>query len=200
MGEDKNSKKLEHKIIAALEKYEPALRDLEPVERALARQVTILVERAGGRAAAAAETRVGATTLDNYRSGKTQPKFLDLMALCRAAGVTLTDVVEAEEDFGENAVRAIVSPELYAGPEIHADLLAEIGEMVAALHVEAGLTLSKNNQFRLAAEGYNRLTDRARDPYNRKELESMMPWLRLSFIEDIEEQKSKPGSGKLSAS
>jgi hypothetical protein len=71
--------------------------------------------------------------------------------------------------------------------------------MVADLHKQAGLVLTKNNEFRLAAEGYNRITDRADDQYDRAELRSLLPWLRRSFEKDIKDQKENLGSGKRSA-
>lgn len=199
MGERENSKKLESKIDAALARYRPLHETLSRAEKSLAEQVIALVEKAGGRASAAEKMGVGATTLDNYRAGKTQPKILELLALCEAAGVPLSDIFERDAGFGADTIRVVVSPERFAGPELFDDLFAEIGEMVADLHKNAGLSLTRNNEYRLAAEGYNRLTDRAFDPYNLEELRSMLPWLRVSFKRDIEEQRRKPGSGKHSA-
>lgn len=54
-------------------------------EREVAENVTVLTVYAGGRKAAADAMGVGATTLDNYRSGKTQPKYLELIRLAQYA-------------------------------------------------------------------------------------------------------------------
>lgn len=61
-------------------------RSLPNPERELAEKIEMLTEYAGGRKRAAEAMGVAVTTLDNYRSGATQPKFLELLRLASAAG------------------------------------------------------------------------------------------------------------------
>ncbi len=194
------SKLLSSRIEKALSKYEPMWSELDGPARAVARQVTILIEKVGGRAAGAEVMGVGGTTIDNYRAGKTQPKFLELLALCETAGVPLTDLIEDDDDFSKDTLRTVISNELYAGPEIHGDILATIGEMIADLYAQEGMHLTKNMEFQLAAEGYNRITDAAGDQWKKDDLLKLVPGLRLSFLEDIRRQQREPGRGKHSAS
>lgn len=67
-----------------VEKYQGFWVDLDPELAALAKQVTEATELVGGRKAAADIMGVGPTTLDNYRSGKTQPKTLEFSRLMDA--------------------------------------------------------------------------------------------------------------------
>lgn len=68
-------------IHRAVERFSPYWQDLPPVERLLAERVTRDVELVGGRGEAAKIMEVGVSTIDNYRSGKRQPKALDLLRL-----------------------------------------------------------------------------------------------------------------------
>lgn len=58
---------------------------LPDVERQLAEKIEMLAEYAGGRKLAAKAMGVSVTTLDNYRTGATQPRFLELLKLAAAA-------------------------------------------------------------------------------------------------------------------
>ncbi|MBN9232732.1 MULTISPECIES: S24 family peptidase [Phyllobacteriaceae] len=59
--------------------------ELPDIERQLAEKIEMLAEYAGGRKVAAKAMGVSVTTLDNYRSGATQPRFLELLKLAAAA-------------------------------------------------------------------------------------------------------------------
>ncbi|SIQ24759.1 Peptidase S24-like [Rhizobium sp. RU35A] len=97
----------------------------------------MLTGYAGGRDKAAAVMGVGPTTLDNYRMGKTQPKFLELLRLAKAADHSINYLVpidmiswamsyraeETEEDDNEDT------------PELPHDLVAV---SVYNVHASAG--------------------------------------------------------------
>lgn len=76
---------------------------LEPAHRDVAQKVAVLVEKAGGRSSAAEAMGVGATTLDNYRQGKTQPKFLELIRLAKAAGEAPERLIHSMDDWSGTA-------------------------------------------------------------------------------------------------
>lgn len=82
------SKKLEFdraSVDEAIEKYEGYWKTLPDDDRILAQKITMLTAYAGGRKRAALSMGVSETTLDNYRMGKTQPRFYELLRLARAA-------------------------------------------------------------------------------------------------------------------
>lgn len=68
-------------IRRAFERFSPYWDSLGPLERLLAERITREVEQVGGRGKAAKIMDVGVSTVDNYRSGKRQPKALDLLRL-----------------------------------------------------------------------------------------------------------------------
>lgn len=76
---------LDQAVEEAIAYFSPQWTKLSAEERETAENVTVLTVHVGGRKAAAEAMGVGATTLDNYRSGKTQPKYLELIRLARAA-------------------------------------------------------------------------------------------------------------------
>lgn len=81
-------KKLEQEqasVDEAVDRFRGYWSSLTDEEREIAENVTVLTVYAGGRKAAADAMGVGATTLDNYRSGKTQPKYLELIRLAQYA-------------------------------------------------------------------------------------------------------------------
>ncbi|MFK5980842.1 MAG: S24 family peptidase [Rhizobiaceae bacterium] len=89
----------------AIEKYGSNWQSLNDQDRQLAEKITMLTYYAGGRSKAAHAMGVGVTTIDNYRSGKTQPKFFELLKLAEAAdhdvkyllsGTEFTSVSETE--------------------------------------------------------------------------------------------------------
>jgi SOS-response transcriptional repressor LexA len=71
----------------AVAKFRPQWAELPEDKALLAEKVTVLTECAGGRKAAAKAMSVAETTLDNYRSGKSQPKFLELLNLAQATSL-----------------------------------------------------------------------------------------------------------------
>lgn len=88
MPAGKKSKKLDLDGEAAAEaeqRYGEYWSSLPDDRRLLAEKIVMLTEQVGGRTVAAEVMGVAPTTLDNYRQGKTQPKFLELVELARAA-------------------------------------------------------------------------------------------------------------------
>lgn len=96
---DRKSINLDHRTASAekmVEKYKAFWVDLDPELAGLARQVTEAAEIVGGRKAAAEIMGVGPTTLDNYRTGKTQPKTLEYSRLMDARLSTIGRHFDAE--------------------------------------------------------------------------------------------------------
>ncbi|MBW8638951.1 hypothetical protein K1W69_17275 [Hoeflea sp. WL0058] len=96
---DKKSINLDYRKASAekmVKKYEELWKDLDPELAGLARQVTEATEIVGGRKAAAEIMGVGQTTLDNYRSGKTQPKTLEYSRLIDARGLAIANYFDNE--------------------------------------------------------------------------------------------------------
>ncbi|MDH0907431.1 S24 family peptidase [Rhizobium pusense] len=80
-----NKLEFDPNIAKAMSNYEDQWKNLPTRNAALAREITLLVEYAGGRSEAAKVMDVAPTTLDNYRLGKTQPKLLEFERLVAAA-------------------------------------------------------------------------------------------------------------------
>lgn len=91
----KNTKKMDYtflnskEVADAVSKFSKYWGDLSSDQKHLAKNMTILVEFVGGRSEAAELFQVAKSTIDNFRSGKTDPKFLDLVNMANVAGVDL---------------------------------------------------------------------------------------------------------------
>ncbi len=192
------SKKLEinqNDVDEAVQRYRPYWETLDPVNRELAEKVVTLAEYAGGRKAAADAMGVAVTTLDNYRTGKTQPKFLELVQLAVAAGQSVDYLLN-----GLTGVSFRHPSIAFQAPEINRDLLAKIGSLLVSLHTEVGIRLPFEETMRLAAENYNRIVARAENPFDIDELEALLPWLESRIRKSIEAARAEPGTGKREAS
>lgn len=92
----------------AVAKFRPQWAGLPEDKALLAEKVTVLTECAGGRKAAAKAMSVAETTLDNYRSGKSQPKFLELLNLAQVSSLGLgflaDGIASSREDSSRNDV------------------------------------------------------------------------------------------------
>ncbi len=192
MEMDENSKKLDFKIQKALEKYSPFHNLLEGAQQELARRVVIMVERAGGRSLAAKAMGIGQTTLDNYRSGKTQPGALELIALCEASGMSMSEMFTMQRDLmvADRAIEPSLQENLTS--RIDQGVLAELGEKLVELFQNHGRLLSKNSELRLVADGYNRIAERAIDKHDQQELRSLIPWVLRAFEKEIEAARENP--------
>ena len=72
-------------ILKAVSKYQHYWTDLSEDEVSLAHLITEMTEVVGGRSETTRIMDVAGTTLDNYRQGKTQPKYLEFIRLSEAA-------------------------------------------------------------------------------------------------------------------
>lgn len=63
-------------------------------QQRLAQKIEDLIKAAGGRNIAAQAMQVSPTTVDNYRLGNTQPKFLEMLRLTQAAEGSLSGLLE----------------------------------------------------------------------------------------------------------
>lgn len=183
---------IEDAIDRAIGRYAAHWQGLDPVAAQMAEKIIVLTEYAGGRSAAALAMGVGATTLDNYRMGKTQPKFLELLRLAEAAGRTMEYVIGDTEFVG---LLPRARGELKAA-DIDDELMAKVGSLAARLHEEAGIHLPLEALMKTAATCYNAIAERAEDPSDTDELLSLLPWLETKIRREIAQAREAPGTGK----
>lgn len=178
MAIDKNSNKLDARIAAALAKYQPLHIELEHRARLLAQRVVILVEKCGGRSAAAQMLNVGPTTIDNYRSGHTQPRFLEYLSLCEAAGEAIESTLY--ESIG---IKASEISDKTANPSISPEIALQIVEWIKLLGTSDESVAMVTQR---AVDAYNRLIERADDPTDVEELKALLPWLKRQLEKSLD--------------
>ncbi|MCR9122967.1 MAG: S24 family peptidase [Phyllobacteriaceae bacterium] len=94
------AKKIDQKqqaVDRAVEKFRPFWAELDNDAAQLAANITEAVEWVGGRKAAAEVMQVNATSIDNYRAGRTQPKSLEYMRLLAARAKDVAGAFDAEK-------------------------------------------------------------------------------------------------------
>lgn len=178
----------EDAVHAAIADYEARWTDLPPERKDLARKVTILAAAAGGRKAAARAMGVGETTLDNYRTGATQPKFLELMALASEVGVGM--------DF---LISGTVTAHEIARYDIDENLLERLAHVAEATYREVGQRAPAGRIAREAALLYKLLANSIDDLGDKEMVEATLPRLRLDLKRRLESGAAEPGTGKRSA-
>lgn len=84
------------KVSRSVDRFSAGWTGLTHEERDLAKEITVAVERVGGRNRAAEIMGVGVSSIDNYRSGKRQPKALELrrLTLASAALASVQTLIE----------------------------------------------------------------------------------------------------------
>lgn len=200
----KNLDNIERRIDKAQERYAQHWGTLGEEERQLANKLTCLTEYVGGRTAAAALLGVAATTIDNYRMGKTQPKYLEMLKLAQAADLDVNYLLlgsEFEALKGKPQQPEVDESYLYEkNAVIDADLLVDIKEVVASVHKEAGITLRAETLDRKAIDYYNQYM---LDDTDLSDVEEMKLWLGLlekRIRREVTAARDAPGTGKHKAS
>lgn len=212
------SKKMEFdsaSVDEALMRFGDYWKTLPEENRILAEKVTMLTAYAGGRKRAAEAMGIAPTTLDNYRSGKTQPKFLELLKLAEAAGHDFQYLVygsdlqgwarksiddlrpsdnnaekyPAEPDAGRDAARPTHGVDIV--------LLQRIGDQVRAIYVECKQAAPERAVIKEAGELYNEVVRTVPSISDTEMVEAVLPVLIGRFKERI--MTAEPGSGKRSA-
>lgn len=122
-------------IKRSVERYRPNWEGLEADERLLAASITIAVEVVGGRSDAAEIMGVGVSSIDNYRTGKRQPRVLEMMRLFHARDQVLSryrSSVRAE--INRAMIEVVPQPTdvgmlaTFYGPDVTSALLPSEGE------------------------------------------------------------------------
>ena len=124
------------------------------------------------------------------------PSLETLVAIARTQNVEIAWLALGEGPMRTGPVnRAPRTP----APTVDAAILRDLSRIVVDLHSEARIRLATEAQATEVAAAYNQLLERAEDPFDRDELESLLPWLAARLRKRLKAAREDPGTGKRSA-
>ena len=147
----------------------------------------------GGPDALARKTGIARRTLGNYMAGRNEPKISALLAISKAAGVSLEWLAGAAGTApGTSAPPSDDTPTV-----VDRELFGRVVDAIQRLYKEQHIGLAGIDLGRLAAEKYEEIAAATGDPGERL---AMVKLMVVQLRKDLAEAATAPGSGKRSAS
>ena len=97
---------------------------------------------------------------------------------------------------GEMFADPTKAPQPENRPIIYSNLFREVCQIVLRIHSDAGVKLPPLAALDEQSAAYNALIERAEDPADQAELQSLLPWLENQLKKKLRSATSEPGTGK----
>ncbi|MEP3428897.1 MAG: helix-turn-helix transcriptional regulator [Roseibium sp.] len=139
---------------------------------------------------------VSVGAISRYERGENEPTAAVIARYKEAFGVSFHWLLTGEGEMFADPSKAPVSKELHT---IKPDIFRAVGKLVGGLHKAEGINLPPDALLNEQSSAYNALIERAENPGDLDELQSLLPWLEARLKRDLKAAKADPGTGKLQA-
>ena len=170
----------------------------------LGKRIKKAADSVGGLDVLAKAAGIKRTTIFDYASGRTEPKVSTLVGIALATNTSIEWLAtgEGENQIGDGIqVSSIITDHTKAldhenRPIINQDLFKAVGKRVLKTYSDAGVKLPATALMDEQSAAYNALIERAEDPADQAELQSLLPWLENQLKKKLKSATSEPGTGK----
>lgn len=136
---------------------------------------------------------IGKASLYNYEKGDREPTSRVLSAYSQVFGANLHWLLTGAGEMFADVSAAPASKELHT---IKPEVFRAVGRLVTGLNKAEGITLPPDALLDEQSSAYNALIERAENPSDTDELNSLLPWLETRLKRKLSSAKAAPGTGK----
>lgn len=136
---------------------------------------------------------VSRAALAYYERGERTPDAVVLARYRAKLGISLDWLIAGEGEMFADPTKAPVSKDMRS---IDKHVFRLVGRFVVGLYKTEDITLPPDALLDEQSSAYNTLIERAENPDDLEELESLLPWLETRLKRQIKAAKAKLGTGK----